>query len=211
MWCNKRSKKSSNMCAYICVVYALLINCFSTNLWAQLSSTANKRIYSDSLVMHTTIYYSINNGDFIEKSEYQKVYKFLQWALADTLPQIRLQGWADKTGNKEYNNRLSLRRAMSVRNYLVRKGVSASRISFEGCGVDAHTKTNKEARRVDVFRTIRLVAVSTPQHDVTQLAPIASVKEKKPAIAIVVETKQVEIPIKKTKKELPPPPLPVGI
>ncbi|MEG2158187.1 MAG: OmpA family protein [Bacteroidaceae bacterium] len=203
-------------------VFALIINGFSTNLWAQSSRIANKKIDSDSLVMHTTIYYSINNGDSIEKREVQKLDKFLQWALADTLPQIRLQGWADKTGRKEYNRRLSLRRAKSVRNYLVRKGISVSRISFEGFGVDAHAETNKEARRVDVFETIRLVAVSTPQQDVTQLAPIAPVKEEKPEVANDVETKlekttvitgtpksdtqltQAEIPIEKTKKEYTP-------
>ncbi|MEG1565057.1 MAG: hypothetical protein RR365_15270, partial [Bacteroides sp.] len=83
-------------------VFALILNCFPTNLWAQSSSIANNKIDSDSHVMHATIYYSINNENSIEKSEHQKVDKFLQGASTDTLPQIRFQGRADKTGNKEY-------------------------------------------------------------------------------------------------------------
>ena len=60
-------------------------------------------------------------------------------ALADDLSgveydEILVVGHADRIGTPEYNQRLSERRAGSVKNYLVGKGMSADRIKTEGRG-----------------------------------------------------------------------------
>lgn len=48
---------------------------------------------------------------------------------------IIIYGYTDSTGTPEYNLKLSGERAVSVRNYLVSKGVSSSRFQVTGLGI----------------------------------------------------------------------------
>lgn len=118
----------------------------------------------DSVAIRTVLYFSRNNADWIERSEYLKVGRFLRWALQDTLSQIHLSGWADTTGTAAFNEQFSLRRARTVRNYLVRKGVSADRIRIEGKGVDIHEPDDALCRRVEMLG-IRLPDFTTTAED----------------------------------------------
>lgn len=122
-----------------------------------------RTVYSDA------IYFSLNQCDWIERSQYKKVGQLLQWALSDTITPIIITGWSDATGPKAFNERLSLRRARTVRNYLVNKGVDAQRIRFEGCGIDKQAANDEEARRVDVCAEIRLIA--KPETAVSEQEP----------------------------------------
>ena len=47
---------------------------------------------------------------------------------------VQLRGHADETGPEDYNRRLSLRRAVTVRWYLMRQGVKAGQLSVKGLG-----------------------------------------------------------------------------
>ena len=82
-------------------------------------------------------------------------------AVADWMGQhpgmgILVEGHTDNVGGKEYNLDLSLRRAMSVKQYLVSQGVSPALISVEGFGFSRPIDTNDTAegrqnnRRVEV-------------------------------------------------------------
>lgn len=70
---------------------------------------------------------------------------------------IKLVGYADTRGAKELNIDLSSRRSKFVYNYLVKNGVSSSRLSVDGRGVDStYVSDNKEldyrmARRVAIL------------------------------------------------------------
>lgn len=50
------------------------------------------------------------------------------------IKKMRVEGHTDWIGSDEYNQRLSMRRANSVRDYLTQKGVSADRLVAEGYG-----------------------------------------------------------------------------
>ena len=54
-----------------------------------------------------------------------------------------LEGHTDNVGSEEYNMSLSERRAESVKNALVDKGVSAERIKAKGCGSTQPLLPNK--------------------------------------------------------------------
>lgn len=47
---------------------------------------------------------------------------------------IEIEGHTDNTGTKEINQKLSQNRAESVRNYLIKKGIAASRVTAAGYG-----------------------------------------------------------------------------
>lgn len=123
----------------------------------------------DSVALHTSIYFSHGNGEWIEKSEYRKAGDFLRWALKNPEPRILLVGWTDKTGSGELNRRLSLRRAVTLSRYLVRKGVTAERITTEGRGVDIGATNDSVARRVDMVGWLPVaVSPQIPQPSVTK-------------------------------------------
>jgi outer membrane protein OmpA-like peptidoglycan-associated protein len=71
-------------------------------------------------------------------------------------PQITVEGHTDSIGTSEYNQQLSLSRAQVVRDYLVGRGISASRIDAYGFGssrplVDNNTPENRaNNRRVEI-------------------------------------------------------------
>lgn len=68
---------------------------------------------------------------------------------------LQIQGHTDSTGKLEYNNDLSLRRAESVKKFLVSNGVAANRLSTKGFGPSRPIATNEtdagraENRRIE--------------------------------------------------------------
>jgi OOP family OmpA-OmpF porin len=69
---------------------------------------------------------------------------------------VNLSGHTDSIGTDAYNQKLSERRAASVKNYLTKKGVDTSRISSQGFGetkpiADNKTKEGRaKNRRVEI-------------------------------------------------------------
>jgi OmpA-OmpF porin, OOP family len=67
-----------------------------------------------------------------------------------------LSGYTDSIGTEAYNLKLSDRRWMSVRDYVVKKGVESSRVSGQGFGETKPIADNKTAqgrsknRRVEI-------------------------------------------------------------
>jgi OOP family OmpA-OmpF porin len=78
------------------------------------------------------------------------------------LEMVIATGHTDSIGTAQYNQRLSERRAASVKDYLVSKGIPASKITTIGKGKSQPVATNKTAegrqknRRVDIeFKGVR--------------------------------------------------------
>jgi outer membrane protein OmpA-like peptidoglycan-associated protein len=55
---------------------------------------------------------------------------------------VKVTGHTDNIGSEEANNRLSMRRAQTVRDYLVKKGVDSNRFVLEGMGESEPIDTN---------------------------------------------------------------------
>ncbi len=64
---------------------------------------------------------------------------------------VEIEGHTCSTGPAEYNMKLSIRRAQSVKDYLVNKGISAERLSIKGYGLTKPAADNKtiEGRRMN--------------------------------------------------------------
>jgi type IX secretion system PorP/SprF family membrane protein len=62
---------------------------------------------------------------------------------------IEVAGHADQRGSESYNTWLSNKRSVSVRDYLIANGVSASQLEVKGYGEDSSFPTLDENRRVE--------------------------------------------------------------
>lgn len=69
-----------------------------------------------------------------------------------------IQGHTDHIGSDAYNKKLSLKRAESVKDYLVKNGVAASRLSVEGLGEAYPIADNKTAEGRALNRRVEYVA-----------------------------------------------------
>lgn len=74
-------------------------------------------------------------------------------------PSLRVQvrGYTDSIGSDAYNLRLSIRRAETVKNYLVSKGVAASRLEVEGFGESNPVASNDTEEGRAQNRRVELV------------------------------------------------------
>lgn len=77
---------------------------------------------------------------------------------ADT--DITIYGFTDNTGTVAYNQTLSEQRAASVKNYLASKGLSTSRISTTGMGINDPVATNDTAEGRSQNRRVEFTIVA---------------------------------------------------
>ncbi|MCX7739043.1 MAG: OmpA family protein [Hydrogenothermaceae bacterium] len=66
---------------------------------------------------------------------------------------VKIAGYTDSIGSKDYNSKLALKRAESVKNYLVKNGIEPSRIFIEGVGKDKYLTSND--KKIDRFTNRR--------------------------------------------------------
>ncbi len=117
------------------------------------------KLVDDGKLSFTNIRFNYNSAELTEPSK-----KILD-NVADVLVKlgeikIEIQGHTDSDGSESYNQDLSERRAASVRDYLILKGISSNRLSSKGMGeskpiADNSTKEGKAANRRIEFDVIK--------------------------------------------------------
>ncbi|KUK75545.1 MAG: hypothetical protein XD92_1548 [Proteiniphilum acetatigenes] len=97
------------------------------------------------------------NSSTLNSASRSSLDKFATSLLNNPDTDVKIYGHTDSTGSDAINNPLSQRRAESVYNYLLTKGISGSRMEAQGCGstqpvADNNTAAGRsENRRVEVY------------------------------------------------------------
>ena len=84
----------------------------------------------------------------IRPSEVSKLKNILYILKENPEMKVTVTGWCDTRGSVAVNRRISRQRAQALKNWLVKRGIAASRISVVGKGSDA-SRTAPKARRVE--------------------------------------------------------------
>lgn len=112
-----------------------------------------EKIAVGSTIVLRNVFFDYNKSTLKPESytELDRLVKILQ---ENPSIRIELSGHTDNIGTEEYNQRLSQNRAKSCVDYLVSKGISASRLEFQGYGESKPIETNdNEAGRSANRRT----------------------------------------------------------
>lgn len=75
---------------------------------------------------------------------------------------VVIEGHTDSVGSEDYNSSLSERRAGSVRGYLLKRGVDASRITTQGMGESTPVATNDSAGGRQQNRRVEIIVSNPP-------------------------------------------------
>ena len=96
------------------------------------------------------------NSDVVRPDAKDKLMEIVRWMKEHSGERIIVEGHTDSIGGRDFNLNLSLRRAQSVKNFLVSQGVRASLISIDGYGYSRPVASNNSPegrqrnRRVEV-------------------------------------------------------------
>ncbi|MDE6166450.1 MAG: OmpA family protein, partial [Muribaculaceae bacterium] len=97
------------------------------------------------------------NGTTLSTQACADLSQFAQSLLQNPETNVQIKGYTDNTGSLEVNQRVSNGRADAVKNYLLKCGVAASRLSAEGLPMQDYVASNATAegraqnRRVEIF------------------------------------------------------------
>ena len=111
------------------------------------TKVAEQDIAETSEVKFPVIYFNFNSIA-INPNEESKLNEILHILKENPDMKVTVTGWCDTRGSVAVNRRISRQRAETLKAWLVKKGIAASRISAAGKGSDGAREAQK-ARRVE--------------------------------------------------------------
>lgn len=111
------------------------------------TKVAEQDIKESAKVTFPVIYFTFNSID-IQQNEETKLNAILKTLKENPNMKVTVTGWSDTKGSVAVNKRISRQRAETVKTWLVKNGIEASRITAIGNGSD-DTQDADKARRVE--------------------------------------------------------------
>ena len=160
----------------------------------ELKSKSLVEVTKDKIEIKEKIFFQATSAKILPKSfelldqvvSVLKSYKHIK--------KLRIEGHTDSQGNKKENQKLSQRRAQSVRNYLIDKNVDKDRLTAQGLGPDQPIASNKTLEGREQNRRVEFV--------ITEIAPIGPQTAEK-VQEIILETPELTAPPSSKNSEEP--------
>lgn len=112
---------------------------------------ARKKEYSN---FFEQVYFD-NNSTQIDNSYVNLISTLVEKLNEEPKIDVAIEGFASKTGNATYNEKISMQRALALKKKLQNKGINANRILTDYKGIDYDATTLAEARRIDIRFVVR--------------------------------------------------------
>ena len=95
----------------------------------------------------------------ILKSSYKELAELIEYLTMKPNLRIEIAGHTDSDGEEKSNLKLSIKRALAIKNYLIKKGIKASRLFHKGYGesrpvADNSTSAGKAKNRRTEIRVL---------------------------------------------------------
>lgn len=102
----------------------------------------------DDSILLSSVQFETNSYNLIDSTT-KELDKLVNYLLLNPFLKIDVLGHTDSIGSKRYNDKLSLNRAISIKTYLINKGISVNRIKTIGYGASKPiaSNTTKEGRK----------------------------------------------------------------
>lgn len=103
-------------------------------------------------IVFLNIVFEVGKSSITDSKSIGEVNKIANWMKDNPNHSILITGHTDNTGSKKFNKKLSIERAMSVRNLIVKSGVSEDRLRTKGFGdskplVENNSEENRRKNR----------------------------------------------------------------
>jgi len=100
------------------------------------------------------------NSSTVSDASKSALYNFSNTLKANPDTYIKIVGHTDSTGNVDYNQTLSEKRAKSVDDYLLSQGVSQDRMTFEGKGIHQPVADNSTVEGRSLNRRVEILIMA---------------------------------------------------
>jgi outer membrane protein OmpA-like peptidoglycan-associated protein len=121
--------------------------------------TEEQNTVKDEGIVLTTIYFGFNKWTTSYYNDYLDKLAVYMKKNPETL--ILVKGYTDAVGNNKYNNRLSMKRAKFVKNYLVEQGVNPMRIRVKGFGKSNFVASNASEEGSSYNRRVEIKVIKS--------------------------------------------------
>lgn len=126
---------------------------------------------TDTLVIH----FEFDRADLSSSAVSALMQIFKTTDSSRSIQNITLSGYCDNTGSNGYNDALSVKRAIAVKDYLLNLGVSAAAITgIQGFGKQYPLNSNQTAALRAINRRVLITFQYTPTHALTSAHTIDS-------------------------------------
>ncbi|MCU0355247.1 MAG: OmpA family protein [Cytophagales bacterium] len=139
-----------------------------------------RRLKEGFVTVLRNIYFNFNQSTFRMES-YKELNKMARLLKENQAIRVEIAGHTDNVGGDEYNQRLSHRRAVAVVNYLISRGIDASRLNAQGYGEAQPLASNddeKEGRELNRRTEFRILGNNPPKPVSPATEPVSSNTEK---------------------------------
>ncbi len=116
---------------------------------AQMDKVAKERMVNEELANYN-IYFKLDVAT-ISPDQYVRVDAIADLIRRNPEMTLLIEGWTDPLGTREYNKRLSFRRAEALQKALIARGIKSEYVRITGQGIDTDAPTHKEARRTNIY------------------------------------------------------------
>lgn len=113
------------------------------------------KLERDEKLILKNLHFETDKAIILENS-YFELNKLVYALKKNTTLKIKINGHTDNTGGQQYNQELSEKRALSVRNYLLQKGISNLRMSVNGFGDTQPISDNNSVEGKQLNRRVEI-------------------------------------------------------